>query len=268
MPIPTDVRVGLPVPSRHHKGKVRSRSAQTGSSTPLSPRSRPSVPCWTSQRSSRWVVASVRATRGAVGGGSGATISVPRRPSRSRSRRARACRARRATGAMRKPTPIRQVDAVTTSQASTNGASNAVPSPPTSCAREPSAAETTRPTGAQRLLPGPSDVVPPCIATRSPSPKRPDSTPHRTPYRTPPAPPHREEPVSSAESGNRSVPGAGKRKGKEVTCHSLPLSTYSAVGGLPQDPGHPAESSADATTCGNGGHDVRVWDGEAWGRDD
>jgi phosphoenolpyruvate synthase/pyruvate phosphate dikinase len=33
----------------------------------------------------------------------------------------------------------------------------------------------------------------------------------------------------------------------------LPLSRYSALGGLPQDPGHGAESSADATTCGNGG---------------
>jgi hypothetical protein len=38
----------------------------------------------------------------------------------------------------------------------------------------------------------------------------------------------------------------------------LPLSTYSALGGLPQDPGHGAESAVDATTCGNGGHDVRV----------
>lgn len=33
---------------------------------------------------------------------------------------------------------------------------------------------------------------------------------------------------------------------------SLPLLTYSALGALRQDPGHGAESSADATTCGNG----------------
>ena len=38
----------------------------------------------------------------------------------------------------------------------------------------------------------------------------------------------------------------------------MPLLTYSAVGGLRQDPGRTAESSAEATTCGNGGHDVRV----------
>ncbi|MEO5876847.1 MAG: rifamycin-inactivating phosphotransferase [Streptosporangiaceae bacterium] len=34
---------------------------------------------------------------------------------------------------------------------------------------------------------------------------------------------------------------------------SLPLSTYSALGGLRQDPGEGAESAADATTCGIGG---------------
>lgn len=38
----------------------------------------------------------------------------------------------------------------------------------------------------------------------------------------------------------------------------LPLSTYSPPEGLRQDPGGGAESSTDATTCGNGGHEVRV----------
>ena len=41
-------------------------------------------------------------------------------------------------------------------------------------------------------------------------------------------------------------------KGKEST-HSLPLSTYSAPGGLRQDPGRAAESPAEARTCGNQG---------------
>ncbi len=40
----------------------------------------------------------------------------------------------------------------------------------------------------------------------------------------------------------------------------MPLSTYNAPGGLPQGPGHGAESSADATTCGNGAHHVYVLD--------
>jgi vancomycin aglycone glucosyltransferase len=38
----------------------------------------------------------------------------------------------------------------------------------------------------------------------------------------------------------------------------LPLSTYSAPGGLRQDPGRAAQSSAEARTCGNGGYEVRV----------
>jgi hypothetical protein len=57
------------------------------------------------------------------------------------------------------------------------------------------------------------------------------------------APPLREKPVRSV----------GRQKTKARRTLSLPLSTYSARGGLPQDPGHGAESSADATTCGNGG---------------
>jgi len=43
-----------------------------------------------------------------------------------------------------------------------------------------------------------------------------------------------------------------KGKGKEVT-YSLPLSTYSALGALRQDPGRAAESPAEARTCGNRG---------------
>jgi hypothetical protein len=43
-----------------------------------------------------------------------------------------------------------------------------------------------------------------------------------------------------------------KGKGKEVT-RSLPLSMYSAPGGLRQDPGRVAESPTEARTCGNQG---------------
>ena len=43
-----------------------------------------------------------------------------------------------------------------------------------------------------------------------------------------------------------------KGKGKETSL-SLPLLTYSAPGGLRQGPGGAAESSAETTTCGNGG---------------
>jgi uncharacterized protein with GYD domain len=47
------------------------------------------------------------------------------------------------------------------------------------------------------------------------------------------------------------------RKARRVT-HSLPLSTYTALGGLRQDPGRAAESLAEARTCGNGSRDARV----------
>ncbi|SEG99564.1 hypothetical protein SAMN05444920_113160 [Nonomuraea solani] len=63
--------------------------------------------------------------------------------------------------------------------------------------------------------------------------------------------------------GGRSPPGTQGLLGKGIN-HSFPLSTYSAPGGLPQDPGHAAESSPGARTCGNGGRsagavvDVRV----------
>jgi len=57
------------------------------------------------------------------------------------------------------------------------------------------------------------------------------------------APPLREKLVSSI----------ARQKAKARRALSLPLSTYSALGGLPQDPGGGAESSAEATTCGNGG---------------
>ena len=45
--------------------------------------------------------------------------------------------------------------------------------------------------------------------------------------------------------------GHKKRKGEYL---SLPLSTYSAPGGLPQAPIRAAESSAEARTYGNGSH--------------
>jgi len=45
--------------------------------------------------------------------------------------------------------------------------------------------------------------------------------------------------------------------GKEST-HSFPLPTYSAPGGLRQDPGRAAESPTKARTCGNGSREMRV----------
>jgi vancomycin aglycone glucosyltransferase len=45
--------------------------------------------------------------------------------------------------------------------------------------------------------------------------------------------------------------------GKEST-HPFPFSTYSALGGLRQDPGRAAESLAEARICGNGSREVRV----------
>ncbi len=47
-------------------------------------------------------------------------------------------------------------------------------------------------------------------------------------------------------------------KGEGIT-YSVPLSTYSAPGGLRQDPGRAAESPAEARTCGNGSCDMRVF---------
>lgn len=44
-----------------------------------------------------------------------------------------------------------------------------------------------------------------------------------------------------------------RQKAKARRCLSLPVSTYSAPGGLRQDPGGGAKSSAEATACGNGG---------------
>ena len=38
----------------------------------------------------------------------------------------------------------------------------------------------------------------------------------------------------------------------------MPLLTYSAPGGLRQDPGRAVESPAEARTCGHGSHEVRV----------
>ncbi len=52
-------------------------------------------------------------------------------------------------------------------------------------------------------------------------------------------------------------PSIADDKGKGET-NSFPFLTYSAPGGLRQDPGRDAELPAEARTCGNGGHDVRV----------
>ena len=51
---------------------------------------------------------------------------------------------------------------------------------------------------------------------------------------------------------------AGGQKKRQGDRARLPLSTYSASGGLRQDPGRAAESSAEARTCGNGSREVRV----------
>jgi vancomycin aglycone glucosyltransferase len=55
----------------------------------------------------------------------------------------------------------------------------------------------------------------------------------------------------------KSLAVVARDAGKEST-HSFPLSTYSAPGGLRQDPGRAAESPAKARTCGNGSREVRV----------
>lgn len=57
--------------------------------------------------------------------------------------------------------------------------------------------------------------------------------------------------VNAVDSPMAAISAGRKNKGKEVT-HSLPLSTYSAVGGLRQGPGHATQSHAEATSCGNG----------------
>ncbi|AVV46248.1 hypothetical protein C6376_37780 [Streptomyces sp. P3] len=57
--------------------------------------------------------------------------------------------------------------------------------------------------------------------------------------------------VRSRESGGTARPRRTKGKGNGGRPHSLPLSTYSAPGGLRQDPRRTAESQAEARTCGN-----------------
>ena len=68
--------------------------------------------------------------------------------------------------------------------------------------------------------------------------------------------------IDLAEALARSPPSAastadGNSKGKEIT-HSLPLSMYSAPGGLRQDPGNAAEWLAEARTYETGSREVRV----------
>src|SRR6266542_4819675 len=59
-------------------------------------------------------------------------------------------------------------------------------------------------------------------------------------------------------AARRRFTSSGRPKDKARRSHSLPLSTYSALGGLPQDPGRAAESSAGPRTDEDMGHDVRV----------
>lgn len=75
------------------------------------------------------------------------------------------------------------------------------------------------------------------------------------------APPHHEKIASSigtalcrssdCRPADPPAANVGRLKAKARRALPLPLSTYSAPGGLPQDPGHGAESSADATTSRN-----------------
>ncbi len=65
-------------------------------------------------------------------------------------------------------------------------------------------------------------------------------------------------PCRRARNTARHGSGRVGRKRQRQGDLSLPLLTYNALGGLRQDPGRGAESSAGAATCGNWGHDVRV----------
>src|SRR5664279_932918 len=68
------------------------------------------------------------------------------------------------------------------------------------------------------------------------------------------------------ESAKRIRDGPGNQGGRTLGSRALvlteyhppPLSTYSAPGGLRQDPGRAAESPAEATISRNGGREMRV----------
>jgi hypothetical protein len=64
--------------------------------------------------------------------------------------------------------------------------------------------------------------------------------------------------MPSSANTARHGPGRVGRKRQRQGDLSLPLLAYSALGGLRQDPGRGAESSAEAATCGNGGTTARV----------
>lgn len=126
---PSDVLLVSSGISRQYAGNSASRTASSGSSTPMKPSRNPSVAWRSSQRSSRRVVASTRASRSRVGAGSGPMTSGPQRPSRSRSRSASECRARSTWGAMSRPTPSGTVTVANSRHSSTASAITAVPSP-------------------------------------------------------------------------------------------------------------------------------------------
>ena len=61
-----------------------------------------------------------------------------------------------------------------------------------------------------------------------------------------------------AAASRGGYPSTTDDKGKGITYYSFPLSTYSAPGGLRQDPGRAAESPAEGRTCGNGSRSMPV----------
>ena len=75
----------------------------------------------------------------------------------------------------------------------------------------------------------------------------------RRPMGHPPGPTTRTAVRGAPALREKLVSSSGRQKAKARRFLSLPLLTYSALGGLRQDPGRGAESSAEATTCGNGG---------------
>jgi hypothetical protein len=58
--------------------------------------------------------------------------------------------------------------------------------------------------------------------------------------------------VATADLGMAGSLAVIARDAGKESVYSFPLSTYSALGDLRQDPGRAAESLAEARTCGNG----------------
>lgn len=85
----------------------------------------------------------------------------------------------------------------------------------------------------------------------------------RRPMGHPPGPPTRTALRGAPPLREKLVSSSGRQKAKAERSLSRPLLTYSALGGLRQDPGGGAKSSAEATTCGKGARRACVVD--VWG---